>query len=153
MQEFRAKGYRIIAPPLPILLASENGQIVPSKYAIAARVAGLEIITWTLERSGRINEEVVPNKTSITRHSFRPSRRTRRCRTMEPSCWCSMSSPGRSGSSASSPTGQRLRRLRQLHEPVAWQAGPADVLVAFAGRVQIGELRVCGTLGKPGVWL
>ena len=86
MQEFRAKGYRIIAPPLPILLASENGQIVPSKYAIAARVAGLEIITWTLERSGRINEEVVPNKTSITRHSFRPSRRTRRCRTMEPSC-------------------------------------------------------------------
>jgi hypothetical protein len=43
--------------------------------------------------------------------------------------------------------------LRQLHEPVAWQAGPADVLVAFAARVQIGELRVRGTPGKAGVWL
>jgi hypothetical protein len=38
-------------------------------------------------------------------------------------------------------------------EHLAGQAGPADVLVAFAGRVQIGELRVRGTLGKAGVWL
>ena len=45
-----------------VLLATENGKIVPSKYARAARAAGFEIITWTLERSGRINEEVIPSK-------------------------------------------------------------------------------------------
>jgi glycerophosphoryl diester phosphodiesterase len=62
MQELRAKGIRIIAPPTFVLLTVENGKIVPSKYAKAAREAGLEIITWTLERSGRINEEVIPSK-------------------------------------------------------------------------------------------
>ncbi len=62
MQELRAKGIRIIAPPTFVLLTVENGKIVPSKYARAAREAGLEIITWTLERSGRINEEVIPSK-------------------------------------------------------------------------------------------
>jgi glycerophosphoryl diester phosphodiesterase len=61
MQELRAKGIRIIAPPVWVLLTVENGKIVPSKYARAAREAGLEIITWTLERSGRINEEVIPS--------------------------------------------------------------------------------------------
>lgn len=41
-----------IAPPLFVLLALEDGKIVPSAYAKAARDAGLDIITWTLERSG-----------------------------------------------------------------------------------------------------
>ena len=40
----------------------ENGQIVPSQYAKDAKAAGLDIITWTLERSGRIVEEVLPTK-------------------------------------------------------------------------------------------
>jgi len=62
MQELRARGYRIIAPPIWVLLTAENGKIVATRYAKAARDAGLEIITWTLERSGRINEEVVPAK-------------------------------------------------------------------------------------------
>ena len=38
----------------PSLTASSGtaGRIVPSEYARAARAAGLEIIPWTLERSG-----------------------------------------------------------------------------------------------------
>ena len=39
-----------------------NGKIVPSQYAKDAKAAGLDIITWTLERSGRIVEEVLPTK-------------------------------------------------------------------------------------------
>jgi glycerophosphoryl diester phosphodiesterase len=43
----------IIAPPMWMLLkAKKNGKIVPSKYAKRAKKAGLDIITWTLERSG-----------------------------------------------------------------------------------------------------
>ncbi len=35
-----------------LLSAGASGQIVPSQYARNARSAGLDIITWTLERSG-----------------------------------------------------------------------------------------------------
>ena len=53
MEELVAQGVNIIAPPMYMLLAlNESGQIVPSTYAIAAKSAGLDIITWTLERSG-----------------------------------------------------------------------------------------------------
>ena len=62
MPELRAQGIRIIAPPMWVLLTLENGAIVPSRYAKAARDAGLDIITWTLERSGRIVEEVIPSR-------------------------------------------------------------------------------------------
>ena len=41
------------------LLTVKHGQIVPSEYAKAARQAGLDIITWTTERSGRIVEDVL----------------------------------------------------------------------------------------------
>ena len=53
MTELAAMGVNIIAPPMWMLLdldASNN--IVPSEYAMAAKDAGLDIITWTLERSG-----------------------------------------------------------------------------------------------------
>jgi glycerophosphoryl diester phosphodiesterase len=44
---------RIIAPPMWALLALDaHGKIVPSQYALDAKAAGLDIITWTLERSG-----------------------------------------------------------------------------------------------------
>ena len=33
-----------------------------SQYALNAKAANLDIITWTLERSGRIVEEVLPTK-------------------------------------------------------------------------------------------
>ena len=48
-----AQGVRIVAPPMWTLLAVNwTGKIVPSQYALDAKAAGLDIITWTLERSG-----------------------------------------------------------------------------------------------------
>jgi glycerophosphoryl diester phosphodiesterase len=53
MAELVAEGVNIIAPPMWVLLTLDMGdQIVPSTYAMAAKSAGLDIITWTLERSG-----------------------------------------------------------------------------------------------------
>src|SRR5688572_21819796 len=43
-----------------LLTVDGNGKIVPSQYAKNAKAAGLDIITWTLERSARIVEEVLP---------------------------------------------------------------------------------------------
>jgi glycerophosphoryl diester phosphodiesterase len=50
---YKAEGINIVGPPTFALLAldADNG-IVPSEYARNANAAGLEIITWTLERSG-----------------------------------------------------------------------------------------------------
>ncbi len=48
---------------------STDGKIVPSQYAKDAKAANLDIITWTLERSGRIVEEVLPTK-GTARPSF-----------------------------------------------------------------------------------
>jgi glycerophosphoryl diester phosphodiesterase len=59
LQEIADMGVNIVAPPMWVLLTVENGEIVPSKYAEAAKTAGLDIITWTLERSGRIKEDVL----------------------------------------------------------------------------------------------
>jgi len=48
-----ADGVQIVAPPMWTLVTLDaNNKIVPSDYAIAAKAAGLDIITWTLERSG-----------------------------------------------------------------------------------------------------
>jgi glycerophosphoryl diester phosphodiesterase len=50
-----AQGVNIIAPPMWALLTVDDyneKQIVPSQYALDANAAGLDIITWTLERSG-----------------------------------------------------------------------------------------------------
>jgi glycerophosphoryl diester phosphodiesterase len=55
MQELADMGVNNIAPPLWMLLTLENGEIVPSAYADEATAAGLNIITWTLERSGPLN--------------------------------------------------------------------------------------------------
>jgi glycerophosphoryl diester phosphodiesterase len=56
MTELAAQGVKIIAPPLWVLLQlDQEGKIVPSEYAKQAKAAGLEIITWTLERSGPLN--------------------------------------------------------------------------------------------------
>ena len=53
-----AMDVNIIAPPMWMLLTTKYGKIVPSKYAKKARAAGLDIISWTTERSGRIIEGV-----------------------------------------------------------------------------------------------
>lgn len=52
MQELADMGVRYLAPPLWMLVTAENGEIVPSVYAEEAKAAGLNLITWTLERSG-----------------------------------------------------------------------------------------------------
>jgi glycerophosphoryl diester phosphodiesterase len=50
---YKAQGINIVAPPIFALLATDaSGNIVPSEYAHNAKAAGLDIITWTLERSG-----------------------------------------------------------------------------------------------------
>lgn len=53
MRSLAKRGVRIIAPPtFALVTLDEAGAIVPSAYAVAARQAGLDLITWTLERSG-----------------------------------------------------------------------------------------------------
>ncbi len=52
MDELIAQGVNIIAPPTWMLVKVDNGQIAPSIYAQYANAAGLDIITWTFERSG-----------------------------------------------------------------------------------------------------
>lgn len=47
------RGVNIVAPAIPALLTVDgNNHIVPSEYANTAKAAGLDIITWSLERSG-----------------------------------------------------------------------------------------------------
>jgi glycerophosphoryl diester phosphodiesterase len=63
LQSYADKGVKIVAPPMWALLSvDDKGQSVPSEYAMNAKAVGLDIITWTLERSGRIVEEVLPTK-------------------------------------------------------------------------------------------
>jgi glycerophosphoryl diester phosphodiesterase len=51
--QYKSQGIQIWAPPTFALLALDaGGRIVPSAAARNARMAGLDIITWTLERSG-----------------------------------------------------------------------------------------------------
>ncbi|MBT9568016.1 MAG: glycerophosphodiester phosphodiesterase [Thiobacillus sp.] len=53
LQSYKDEGINVVAPPMFALLDVDgNGQIVPSAYAQNAKAAGLDIITWTLERSG-----------------------------------------------------------------------------------------------------
>ena len=51
------QGVNIIAPPMWALLALDgSNNMVPSSYAMDAKAAGLDIITWSLERSGVLND-------------------------------------------------------------------------------------------------
>ncbi len=53
LQALVDQGVRIIAPPLFALVTLDaRGEIVPSEYARNAKAVGLDIIAWTLERSG-----------------------------------------------------------------------------------------------------
>ena len=52
MEDLKEMGVNYIAPPLWVLLTLNEGNIVPSIYAEQAREAGLNIIAWTMERSG-----------------------------------------------------------------------------------------------------
>jgi len=50
--QLRADGVQILAPPMWALITEKNGKFAASDYAKAAKAAGFDIITWTLERSG-----------------------------------------------------------------------------------------------------
>ncbi|KPI37145.1 uncharacterized protein AB675_3592 [Cyphellophora attinorum] len=59
LPSIKAKGVNIIAPPFNYLLMEAgpgNQSIVPAPYATAAKAAGLDIITWTFERSGPLSQ-------------------------------------------------------------------------------------------------
>jgi glycerophosphoryl diester phosphodiesterase len=51
LEEAKQEGVRIMAPPIPALLAVEGDKIVPSQYAKDIKNLGFDIITWTFERS------------------------------------------------------------------------------------------------------
>jgi len=53
LADVAAKGVNIVAPPMWALVELDgNNKVVPSTYALTAKDLGLDIITWTLERSG-----------------------------------------------------------------------------------------------------
>jgi glycerophosphoryl diester phosphodiesterase len=57
MAELKASGVKILGPPIYTMLAlNDKGEIVPSEYAKAAKAAGLDLIGWSLERSGPLNK-------------------------------------------------------------------------------------------------
>ncbi|MEM7249910.1 MAG: glycerophosphodiester phosphodiesterase family protein [Pseudomonadota bacterium] len=56
------QGLRYLAPPIPVLLKRDGNELVASDYARRATAAGLKLITWTTERSGRIENEVLKGR-------------------------------------------------------------------------------------------
>ena len=53
LPDLARSGVRIVAPPTWALVELDAAsRIVPSRYARAAKAAGLQLTTWTLERSG-----------------------------------------------------------------------------------------------------
>ncbi len=60
--EFRAlkrRGINFVAPPMQVLVTADGDGMAPSEYARRARAAGLELLSWTTERSGRVVEDIV----------------------------------------------------------------------------------------------
>jgi glycerophosphoryl diester phosphodiesterase len=52
LKELKKRGVKIIAPPIPALLAvNADDEIVPSQYALDIKGLGFDIITWTFERA------------------------------------------------------------------------------------------------------
>ena len=59
LPKLKASGVNIVAPPYNYLLSiggPGNKSIVPSAYALAAKAAGLDIISWSFDRSGPLDE-------------------------------------------------------------------------------------------------
>lgn len=57
-QPLADKGVRTIAPALTMLVVpGSNGDMVPSEFAKAINAAGMDLIGWSLERSGPITPE------------------------------------------------------------------------------------------------
>jgi glycerophosphoryl diester phosphodiesterase len=57
IDSLRRAGIRTVAPPVSMLLTlDEAGEMVATGFAQDLREAGLEIVAWTLERSGRVQK-------------------------------------------------------------------------------------------------
>ena len=57
LDSIRQEGIRTVAAPTSMLLNLDNsGRIVATQFAKDLRAAGIEIVAWTLERSGRIQD-------------------------------------------------------------------------------------------------
>ncbi|HZX88293.1 MAG TPA: glycerophosphodiester phosphodiesterase family protein, partial [Reyranella sp.] len=57
MKELADAGVKILAPSMPMLVTLDaDKKIVPSAFAIAAKQAGLKLVTWSLERSGTLSD-------------------------------------------------------------------------------------------------
>jgi glycerophosphoryl diester phosphodiesterase len=56
LAKYAEDGLQIVAPPLQYLVTVEDDKIVPSEYAVAAKKAGLGIISWTVERSAWLGD-------------------------------------------------------------------------------------------------
>ena len=52
--EYKAKGFPILAPPQQLLVKPSGHKYAPSPFAEAIKAHGFDIITWTLERSGHL---------------------------------------------------------------------------------------------------
>lgn len=56
MEKLVQQGVPVLAPAIwKMLTLNSNNQIVPSEYALNAKAAGLDLIGWSLERSGPLN--------------------------------------------------------------------------------------------------
>lgn len=67
LPDMEEQGLNIVAPPINILLTVDGqNKIVPSEYAIKAQEVGLDIITWSLERSGPLKQAAAENETYIS---------------------------------------------------------------------------------------
>jgi glycerophosphoryl diester phosphodiesterase len=74
LQELKEKGVNILAPPMPALLTTNGAnEVVPSIYAERAKQAGLKLISWTTERSGRIAEDVLTGGNNFYYQSTLPA--------------------------------------------------------------------------------
>jgi glycerophosphoryl diester phosphodiesterase len=74
LQELKKKGVNILAPPMPaLLMTNAANEVVPSIYAERAKQAGLKLISWTTERSGRIVEDVLKGGNNFYYQSTLPA--------------------------------------------------------------------------------
>ena len=53
MEELVSSGVRTLAPPIWMLATTSEERFEPTAYGRAAREAGLNLVTWTVERSGQ----------------------------------------------------------------------------------------------------
>ncbi|KAK2879566.1 hypothetical protein FQN49_000759 [Arthroderma sp. PD_2] len=56
MAQLKKSGVKTLSPAFHALLKLDGNEIVPSDYAVAAKKASIKLSTWSLERSGPLNQ-------------------------------------------------------------------------------------------------